>query len=358
LRPHFWLPYAAADSYGTIVGALTAGFDAVDRHEYAASAWWSLSGKVPGWDVIYINHSFYPDLTLELIRDVGTPQAAGGLDAPGYYYERSIGGSISASFPFSEVEHGQAISLTYELQDLSVDRNPLGVPTSPGLLAAASLTYSWSDTRRFVRSISSEQGQRFVLSLRLSDPALGSRFSFCQATAAATKFFALPWNSHGVPWHHALALRGSFGVSHGDLANRHDFFLGGFQQGNPVRAVLNPATAPLRILRGFVGDAFHGTAYALGTAEYRFPIYDVETGAWTLPVYLRRLHGALYTDVGDAFRFEGRDFQLHAGAGAELRAEVVLGWILPTDVRLGCARGLESGPLAIVDCYAALGGVF
>ena len=358
LRPHFWLPYAAADSYGTIVGALTAGFDALDRHEYAASAWWSLSGKVPGWDVIYINHSFYPDLTLELIRDVGTPQAAGGLDAPGYYYERSIGGSISASFPFSEVEHGQAISLTYELQDLSVDRNPLGVPASPGLLAAASLTYSWSDTRRFVRSISSEQGQRFVLSLRLSDPALGSRFSFWQATAAATKFFALPWNSHGVPWHHALALRGSFGVSHGDLANRHDFFLGGFQQGNPVRAVLNPATAPLRILRGFVGDAFHGTAYALGTAEYRFPIYDVETGAWTLPVYLRRLHGALYTDVGDAFRFEGRDFQLHAGAGAELRAEVVLGWILPTDVRLGCARGLESGPLAIVDCYAALGGVF
>src|SRR6266436_4105112 len=160
LRPHFWLPYAAADSYGTIVGALTAGFDAVDRHEYAASAWWSLSGKVPGWDVIYINHSFYPDLTLELIRDVGTPQAAGGLDAPGYYYERSIGGSISASFPFSEVEHWQAISLSYELQDLRVDRNPLGVPTSPGLLAAASVTYSWSDARRFIRSISSEEGQR------------------------------------------------------------------------------------------------------------------------------------------------------------------------------------------------------
>ena len=168
----------------------------------------------------------------------------------------------------------------------------------------------------------------------------------------------MPWNSHGVPWHHALALRASFGVSHGDLANRHDFFLGGFQQGDPVRSVLSPATAPLRILRGFVGDAFHGTAYALGTAEYRFPICDVETGAWTLPVYLRRLHGALFTDVGDAFRFEGRDFQVHAGAGAELRAEVVLGWILPTDVRLGCARGLESGPLAIVDCYAALGGVF
>jgi len=53
------------------------------------------------------------------------------------------------------------------------------------------------------------------------------------------------------------------------------------------------------------------------------------------------LNGAVYTDVGDAFTFDRRDFKLHAGAGAELRAEVVLGWILPTDLRLGCARGLE-----------------
>ncbi|TMA42481.1 MAG: hypothetical protein E6J82_09255 [Deltaproteobacteria bacterium] len=357
LRPHFWLPYAAADGYGTTVGALTAGFDAVDRHEYAATAWWSIYGKEPGFDLIYVNHSLYPDLTLEFTRDLGAPQAAGGLDAPGYYFERSIGGSITASFPFSEVERSQSLSLTYELENLAVDTNPLGVPTSPGLLAAATLTYSWSDVRRFVRSISSERGQRFALSLRLSDPALGSQFSFWQATTSASKFFALPWSTRGVPWHHALALRGSFGVSNGDLSNRHDFFLGGFQQGDLVRSVLNPAAGTPR-LRGFARDSFHGTAYALGTAEYRFPLFDVETGAWTLPVYLRRLHAAVFADVGDAFTFSRHDFHLHTGAGAELRAEVVLGWILPTDLRFGCARGLESGPVAILDCYAALGGVF
>jgi hypothetical protein len=358
LRPHFWLPYAAADGYGTTLGALTAGFDAVDRHEYAAAAWWSLEGNTPGWDVIYLNHSFYPEVTLELAGDVGAPQAAGGLDEPGYYYERSIGGSVSASFPFSRIDRTQSLSLTYELENLTVDRNPRGVPTSPGLLAAATLQYSWSDARRFVRSISAERGQRFALALRVSDPALGSRFSFWQGTASASKYIALPWSTRGVPWHHALALRGSFGIARGDLANRHDFFLGGFQQGDPVRSVLYPGTGPLRVLRGFRRDAFHGTEYVLGTAEYRFPIWNVETGAWTLPVYLRRLHGALYTDVGDAFSPGRADFGLHAGAGAELRAEVVLGWILPTDLRLGCARGLERGPPAILDCYAALGGIF
>ncbi len=358
LRPQFWLPFFAADAYGTTVGALTAGFDAVDRHEYAATAWWSIDGREPGWDLLYVNHSFYPDLTLELSRDLNSPQAAGGLDAPGFYYETAIGGSVTATFPFSQAARSQALSLTYELQHFAVHANPLNVPTAPGLLGAVTLAYAFSDARRFVRSISSEEGGRFSLAFRVADRALGSDFRFWQLSTSASKFLALPWNTGGVPWHHALALRASFGIADGDLSNRHDYFLGGFQQASSVQSILNPASAPLRILRGFVADAFHGTAYALGTAEYRFPIWNVETGAWTLPVYLRRLHAAVFTDAGDAFRPSGRDFKLHVGAGLELRAEVVLGWVLPADVRFGCARGLESSPLAILDCYAALGGIF
>ena len=126
LRPHFWLPFAAADVYGTTVGALTAGFDAVDRHEYAATAWWSLTGKEPGWDVFYVNHSFYPDLTLELTRNLDDPQAAGGLDARGFYYETAIGGSLTATFPFSQVARTQAISLSLRAEP------PLGPRQSAG----------------------------------------------------------------------------------------------------------------------------------------------------------------------------------------------------------------------------------
>ncbi|HUJ24411.1 MAG TPA: LpqB family beta-propeller domain-containing protein, partial [Myxococcales bacterium] len=352
LRPHFWLPYANVDAYGATLGALTAGFDAVDRHEYAATAWWSLYGGEPGWDLLYTNHSFYPDLTLELTRDLETADPA-GADPRGYYYERSTAGYLTASFPFSQVERSHALSFTYELANLSVDQNPLGVLTAPGRLAALSIGWSYSDAHRYVRSISAEDGQRFSVNFRVSDPALGSAFSFWQATASASKYFRVPWAMH-----QDLAVQASFGISRGDLSNRHTYFLGGFQQGDPVRAVLNPQNAPVTILRGYEIDAFAGEEYVLGTAEYRFPIWDVQAGAWTLPVYLRRLHGALFADVGDAFTAGRRDFRLHAGAGAELRAEVVLGWILPADLRFGCARGLETSPLAILDCYAALGGVF
>ena len=82
-KPRFFvLPAIALTAYASEEDtrrALTAGFDAVDRHEYAAAAWWSLEGKTPGWDLIYLNHSFYPDLTMELSGDVGAPDRSAAL---------------------------------------------------------------------------------------------------------------------------------------------------------------------------------------------------------------------------------------------------------------------------------------
>ncbi|HEX4383833.1 MAG TPA: BamA/TamA family outer membrane protein [Myxococcales bacterium] len=358
LRPHFWLPYAATDAYGTTFGALTQGFDAVDRHELAATVWYSLYGHEPGFDLLYTNRTLYPALSVEASRDLVTTAAAGQLGT-GYYIERETGVTFSAQFPFSQAESGQSLTLQYQLFNFSVDQNPFGVGLSPGRLAALRLVYAYSDAFRFVNSVSAERGQRFSLALRLADPAVGGDYSFWQLQGRASKYFLLPWtHENGLPLHHALGIQLSGGLARGDLSNRHEFFLGGFQQGNLVNAVLSPAAAPANILRGFREDSFEGESYVLGTAEYRFPIFSPEIGAWTLPAYLRRIHGALFTDVGDAFTAHLRDFKLHAGAGAELRAEVVLGFILPTDVRLGCARGLENSPAAIVDCYAALGGEF
>ena len=357
LRPHWWLPFAATDALGTTVGAFTYGFDAARRHDYSAAAWWAIDSRQPGWDVVYTNHTLYPDVSLSALRDVETPSGAGRG-----YTDRVLRGVISAFFPFTQVERSHAVAVQYELTHLSQNTPALaGNNPPPGLIGATSIAYTYSDARRFVRSISQEQGQRFSITGRVAAPALGSDFTFGQLYA---RFFPLPWTKDGVPLHHVLAARVSGGVARGDLSERHLFELGGFDAGDPVRVILNPVSAPVRILRGFVTDAFAGEAYVLGTFEYRLPLVEVETGAWTLPVYLRRLHGAVFSDVGDAWMpfddgpLRGAPFRLHAGAGAELRAEVVLGYVLPTDVRLGCAHGLERSSVSILDCYAAIGGVF
>jgi len=362
LRPHWWFPYANTDALGTTVGAITSGFDAAERHDYQAAAWWAIDSKQPGWDVVYTNHTLYPDLSLTTFRDVETASGAG----PGYT-ERVVQGTASASFPFSQVERRHRVALQYELTHFAMNTPALNGDNPPdGLVAAASLSYVYSDARRFVRSISAEQGQRFALTARVAAKPLGSDFTFGQLTSSYARYFRLPWRKDGVPLHHVFATRLSGGVARGDFSERHLFSLGGFDASDPVRSILNPVSAPVRILRGFRGGAFFGEAFVLGTFEYRLPLLDIETGAWTLPVYLRRLHASVFSDVGEAwmpfddgpFRAVNHPFQLHAGAGAELRAEVVLGYVLPTDVRVGCAHGLESSTVSILDCYAALGGVF
>jgi hypothetical protein len=360
LRPHWWLPFVASDGLGETAGAFTYGFDAAMRHEYQAAAWWAVDSRQPGWSAVYTNHTLYPDISASALRDVETPSAA-----PPGYTDRVLQGTLSASFPFSRVEQTQSIRVQYELTHLAQNTPALaGFTPPPGLIGATSLTYTYSDARRFVRSISREQGQRFSLTGRVAAPALGSDFTFGQLFGSYARFFALPWSKEGEPLHHVFAARLSGGVSRGDNSERHLFQLGGFDAGNPVTAILNPVAAPVRILRGFATDAFAGEAYVLGTFEYRLPLLDVETGAWTLPLYLRRLHASVFSDVGDAWMpfddgpFRAEPFRLHAGAGAELRAEVVLGYVLPTDVRFGCAHGLEKSNVSILDCYAAIGGVF
>src|SRR5258708_39656691 len=109
--------------------------------------------------------------------------------------------------------------------------------------------------------------------------------------------------------HHALALGLPCGIAHADLSNRPPYTLAGFQQNDPARSVLNPASAPTTVLRGFQRGAFSGEAFTLGTAEDRFPLWNVETGVWTLPFYLRRLHAAIFTDLVEAFTPPKPDFQ-------------------------------------------------
>ena len=129
-----------------------------------------------------------------------------------------------------------------------------------------------------MRSISQEQGQRLSITGRVAAPALGSDFTFGQLFASYARFFPLPWAKGGVPLHHVFAARLSGGVARGDLSERHLFQLGGFDSGDPIRAILNPVSAPVRILRGFQTDAFFGEAYVLGTFEYRLPLLDIERG--------------------------------------------------------------------------------
>ncbi len=95
-------------------------------------------------------------------------------------------------------------------------------------------------------------------------------------------------------------------------------------------------------------------------AEYRFPIWHIQRGIWTLPVYFRKIHGALFAEGGNTFgngtedgvaaflekgwrRLQGG----RVGVGAELRADLSLGWAFPLTLRLGVALPVVDKGLAL-----------
>ncbi len=350
LLPKWWLPYAASDAGGSTLGLITSGQDAVDRHDYAATLWWSLGGHMPGWDIRYTNHTNYPDISFTTTRDLVVP--------PGFTdnLERDVQAGVFAAFPFDEYERSWAFGLGYDLIHLAYDAGPDAHPPD-GFVSRLTFQLAYSDAFEFAHSVSPEQGQNFVVNFYLADPAIGSDFAYRQLVGAYTRYLALPFRWNDVPLHHALrcaspaASRAAISPSatSSPWRLRADQYRRYLDQ-SPERAGVDPPAASSRAVLGRVLCAGH--------LEYRFPI--VNSGA-------RRLDPARLSAPDPRGPLQRRGRRLHpaparlqaaGGAGAELRAELVLGWYLPTNLRAGSADGVTRSIYSTWDCYAAIGGLF
>ena len=98
-------------------------------------------------------------------------------------------------------------------------------------------------------------------------------------------------------------------------------------------------------VRGFPSNFDKGIHAVKYTLEYRLPVWHIFRGWNTKPVFLDRLHIALFADTGNAWGtekdFEIRDFS--AGIGAEVKMDTVLGYKARLTPALGIARGITDG---------------
>jgi hypothetical protein len=344
--PFFWLPVISTDGAGTAYGALTGGVDVLARHLYTVQGWWSAGGREPGYAAAYQGAWSWPslDLSSSLVLD-DSPGLPDRLQRVWQY------AGVGATFTFTRLARSLAVRIGWTgtgYESVEPER-PIPPGSEPfrfrdGLLSEASLQLRYTDARRFVRSISPEEGRTATILLRLATPEIGSDYALARARASLAQYLRVPLTRHWV-----LALRAAGGVADGTIGGRVPFELGGFSEPDAFSLLPGATAAAGDQLRGYPQDAFGGTGYVLGNLELRFPLADPARGRSTWPIFLRRAHGALFLDAGDAFdmpgevRLAGHELdaeQLRFGAGAELRLEVVLGYHLRTDVRLGVARAL------------------
>jgi len=374
--PRWWLPIAGNDAAGFAPGFWTGGEDVLLRHSWALQGWYSVEAKEVGYYAAYQGGWSWPFLDAWSARGVVIAQ---GLPrrletewtplAPGATLTRSR----VASFAF--VRLGWLGTLYDTVEPLEPLPGWQVQPFEDGFLSALTLHFGWTNGRRYVRSISNEEGSFAVGGLQLAAPQLGSDYELARARAAAGKYWRVPWARHTV-----FAGRLAGGAARGSLGGRAPFELGGLslqELGGATPAVFSIGGADE--LRGYLPASLVGNGFVLGNVELRFPLVRPDLGHTTWPIFLRRIHGALFLDAGDAFDLGGSPpvvshrlgfDTLRFGAGGELRLELILGYYLPVELRLGVARGLgallgdwEGGrpvtdPAATTQYYLTVGPAF
>jgi hypothetical protein len=371
--PTFWLPTWGSDGAGTTYGILTVGGDVLARHAWQASAWISAGAKEPGYALSYSGGWSWPALDAYSYRSI---------DASPGYPARLLSAWVplapGATFTFTRLERALAFRVGWIPTLLgtlgpmpSAAGTPPGRGFADGFLSEAGLSAAYSDSHRYAHSISTEEGRHLSLRLRYAGPATGSDYALWRARAAWAEYTRVPFTRHVV-----LAARLSGALAHGSLGGSPPFSLGGIPPTDLLALTPLQSFSPSDQLRGYPAGLFGGNGVVSASLELRFPILAPELGYSTWPVFLRRVHGALFADLGETFvhgterGYTGPDFtwkRLRVGAGAELRLETALAYWLLTDIRLGVARGLgkplagigpTQDPWAIWQWYLVLGPSF
>ena len=91
------------------------------------------------------------------------------------------------------------------------------------------------------------------------------------------------------------------------------------------------------------------------------PLWYADRGISTLPGFLRTLSGNVFFDWGAAYDQLNLDdpFQeFHEGVGAELWFELLFGYYVSGNLRLGLAKGLDAAAPKGLQTYTVVSGAF
>jgi len=338
VSPTGWYPYALFDKDHSQLGVLTSGSDPLFWHSYSTTIAYDVKGH---WWSGYLNYSYdrwRTAFNLFLKRDIiAIRNGSDQLNS----YRNDDTMSVEAILPF--IRRSQQWSLhagvTFDREyDKKLESGGIVLPTARDELVGLAVTYN--SAKKYSRSISRKEGYLWRLVAEDSD-LLNSDYTGQVYTADWRGYFDLSDQQ-------VLALR-LVTAKGTDYPN--PFRLGGTNKGYalaaPATSLFEPSTDLFNkrryALRGYPTGLTELTGRRMQTAEleWRFPISLVESGIMAPPIGIERIHGNLFYNIGDAWNDNNESAKYLAGAGFELNTEIVLGYILPLNLRIGYAHGFD-----------------
>jgi hypothetical protein len=347
LAPRAWT--LGVDSASKTANIQTTGRDAVGLHSYVLGVGFDGERADTNLGVSYSYAGLRPGVSFAGSRSIAT---RGGWRVDGVgrpYRQEDWSGTVALSIPFeSRPGASWTLSGNYNIDWARLVEPPMmeldpnqRVPVHPPtdfVQAGAGLRIAFSSVRSSTFSVGPTRGYSLSASLRLDHPALGATFRGVTASYSGDGFQRL-WGRSPV-----LAVRAAGGLRAGDAVRSGAFGLGGVPAQDIATSIVNSIrSASTGYLRGYRTRAVAGNQYHLVNAEYRQELWQIEHGLATLPLYLRRLHCGILTDLGTAFDTSFDVANLRWSAGAALRLDVQFGYFAPGTFEVGYARGLIQG---------------
>ncbi len=348
LAPQVWT--ITADSASRSASIQTSGADIAGLHNYALAVGLDADQGDTNIGASYAYTGWRPQLRLSGAR---TAVIRGGWKVDGVnrnYGEEDWSGTLSLGIPFeSRPSSSWTLSFDYDADYYRLTNPPaitldpdMRVPVRPPtdyLQAGVATRLGFSRIRGTTFGLGSQDGFDASVSLRLDHPDFGAKYRAVTVSYAFDTFQRL-WGVTPV-----IAARLVGAVRAGDRVTTGSFALGGVPSQDIAMSIVNSARSSyIGYLHGYPTRTVFGNQYHLLNLEYRQELWRIEHGIGTLPIYIRRLHLGVLSDVATAFDTTD-DFahKVRWSAGGALRLDAFFGFFVPGTFELGYARGLIQG---------------
>jgi Tol biopolymer transport system component len=294
ILPAFWLPWISASRWLEL-GAFTLGWDALQFHQYQLTGGYRFGRSSPFLSAGYTLRRWRPVIS-----------AVADLDL------HSQAGSVNAELPFLATRHSNWLDL--------------GVTASheSALTARADLDWTFSDAHQYRFDVAPVEGRVIGLHADAQSRSLLSDRDLTRVLGYWVQYFGNP------PQTWSLRSKLALGTAFGDAA----------------ATAWELGTEPgLLGARGY-REASERTRTVLAAGlQFRTPLWWVERGLGTGPLFLQNFNVAAFADFGLASGRLVPDARTwsdaRAGVGAELRADLIVSHLLPAGLYAGCGFGLN-----------------
>lgn len=358
--PRSWFFSLGQGYFGSLAVTFeTSAQDIVGHHRVSASATFDPDAPEPRGGVSYTYARLPVDLSASFSRTV-LPRVGGyriSSQEPSFNETRTTA-STRVDVPIRRAFVDQNVALAYNATVFHTDlpipddldpQAPVTLKPEEGFLSEVRFSYGLNTAEGGVNAAGSKRGFSLRVGASMADDALGSTQSLYAFDFGTSAYVTMPW-----PGEQTLAARASGGVSGGAYARRGIYFVGGYDLANAseLDLLIDGVYDGAFVLRGYPPGAYGGSAFLLGTLEYRAPIWIPNWGPSTLPLFWRRLDAAAFIDYGGAFdeldsdgveAFAKGDLihipGLHTAVGMELWFGFTLAHRIDTNFKLGYAYG-------------------